>query len=134
MASKREKAARIAAILDERFPQPGIPLDHGDPFQLLCAVLFGLIHLSWGRMIPTMLLGMAFALAVRLAGSLWVPVAMHAMNNALVVLMVRRGLSSFVELGWTVRIGLVPVAGVLLWTVLRLLGRGTAAWESARDA
>lgn len=101
---------------------------------LLCAVLFGLIHLSWGRMIPTMLLGMAFALAVRLAGSLWVPVAMHAMNNALVVLMVRRGLSSFVELGWTVRIGLVPVAVVLLWTVLRLLGRGTAAWESARDA
>ncbi len=38
-ASKREKAARIAAILDERFPRPGIPLDHGDPFQLLCAVL-----------------------------------------------------------------------------------------------
>ena len=39
MRSKRERAARIAAILDERFPAPGIPLDHGDPFQLLVAVV-----------------------------------------------------------------------------------------------
>jgi endonuclease-3 len=37
--SKRERAARIAAILDELFPVPAIPLDHGDPFQLLVAVV-----------------------------------------------------------------------------------------------
>jgi endonuclease-3 len=36
---RRAKAARIAAILDERFPAPLIPLRHGDPFTLLVAVL-----------------------------------------------------------------------------------------------
>ena len=34
-----DKAARIQAILDERFPKPPVPLDHGDPFTLLCAVV-----------------------------------------------------------------------------------------------
>jgi endonuclease III len=39
-AMKRlDKAARIQAILDERFPKPPVPLDHGDPFTLLCAVV-----------------------------------------------------------------------------------------------
>jgi endonuclease-3 len=39
-AMKRlDKAARIQAILDERFPSPPVPLDHGDPFTLLCAVV-----------------------------------------------------------------------------------------------
>lgn len=33
------RAARIATILDELFPQPAIPLDHDDPFQLLVAVV-----------------------------------------------------------------------------------------------
>jgi endonuclease-3 len=33
------RAARIAAILDELFPAPAIPLDHGDPFQLLVATI-----------------------------------------------------------------------------------------------
>ena len=33
------RAARILAILDERFPSPPVPLDHGDAFQLLVAVL-----------------------------------------------------------------------------------------------
>ena len=37
--TRRERAARIGAILDELFPRPSIPLDHGDPFQLLVAVL-----------------------------------------------------------------------------------------------
>jgi endonuclease III len=36
---RSEKAARIMAILDERFPAPAIPLDHRDPFTLLCAVV-----------------------------------------------------------------------------------------------
>lgn len=101
---------------------------------LLCAVLFGLIHLSWGRMIPTTLLGLGFALAVRFGGSLWVAVAMHAVNNALVVLMVRRGLASFVDLGWTVRLSLAPVALLLAGTALFLLGRGSAVWKSAHEA
>jgi endonuclease-3 len=36
---RRQRATRIAAILDEHFPAPAIPLDHGDPFQLLVAVI-----------------------------------------------------------------------------------------------
>jgi endonuclease-3 len=39
VASRRRKAARIAAKLEELFPTPAIPLDHGDPFQLLVAVI-----------------------------------------------------------------------------------------------
>ncbi|MBK9036441.1 MAG: endonuclease III [Myxococcales bacterium] len=39
MASRAERAARIAAILERLFPAPAIPLDHGDPFQLLVAVV-----------------------------------------------------------------------------------------------
>jgi endonuclease-3 len=37
--TRREKAVRIAQILDDLYPQPPIPLDHGDPFSLLVAVL-----------------------------------------------------------------------------------------------
>ncbi len=37
-ASQLARAARIGAILDELFPQPAVPLDHGDAFQLLVAV------------------------------------------------------------------------------------------------
>jgi endonuclease-3 len=37
--TRAERAARILAILEATFPAPAIPLDHGDPFQLLVAVL-----------------------------------------------------------------------------------------------
>jgi len=37
--SRPERAARIQAILDTYFPEPQIPLDHGDPFQLLVATI-----------------------------------------------------------------------------------------------
>ncbi len=37
--TRREKAARIATILDELYAQPPIPLLHDDPFTLLVAVL-----------------------------------------------------------------------------------------------
>lgn len=36
---RQARADRIRAILDEHFPAPAIPLDHGDPFQLLVAVI-----------------------------------------------------------------------------------------------
>jgi endonuclease-3 len=38
-AAALAKAAQIAAILDETFPAPAIPLDHEDPFQLLVATI-----------------------------------------------------------------------------------------------
>jgi len=37
--TRAERARRIIAILDDKFPAPSIPLDHGDPFQLLVAVV-----------------------------------------------------------------------------------------------
>lgn len=36
---KKERAENIGAILDELLPDPPIPLDHKDPFTLLCAVV-----------------------------------------------------------------------------------------------
>ena len=38
-AGRAARAAKIGAILDELFPAPEIPLDHGDPFQLLVATV-----------------------------------------------------------------------------------------------
>ncbi len=35
----RARVRRIGRVLDRLFPMPDIPLDHGDPFQLLVAVL-----------------------------------------------------------------------------------------------
>jgi len=37
--STRARALKIGALLDELYPQPAIPLDHEDPFQLLIAVM-----------------------------------------------------------------------------------------------
>lgn len=37
--TRQQRADAIAAILEEEFPSPAIPLDHGDPFQLLVAVV-----------------------------------------------------------------------------------------------
>lgn len=39
LSVRRERAAKIADILDEKFPQPAMPLDHEDPFQLLVATI-----------------------------------------------------------------------------------------------
>jgi len=36
---RKARAARILTILDELLPAPAIPLDHGDPYQLLVAVI-----------------------------------------------------------------------------------------------
>lgn len=39
MISKKERACRIAKILDSLYPEPAIPLSHKDPYTLLIAVL-----------------------------------------------------------------------------------------------
>jgi len=36
---RRARAAKILQTLDELFPAPSMPLDHGDPFQLLVATI-----------------------------------------------------------------------------------------------
>ncbi|MFO8071772.1 MAG: endonuclease III [Polyangia bacterium] len=37
--TRKEKARRIAAILDELYPRPGVPLGHRDPYTLLVATV-----------------------------------------------------------------------------------------------
>ncbi len=37
--NRQEKAARIQVVLDQLYPAPAVPLDHGDPYTLLIAVL-----------------------------------------------------------------------------------------------
>ena len=37
--TRTARAHKIGEILEAHFPAPGIPLDHGDPFQLLVAVI-----------------------------------------------------------------------------------------------
>jgi endonuclease-3 len=37
--TRAARAQKIGEILEAHFPAPGIPLDHGDPFQLLVAVV-----------------------------------------------------------------------------------------------
>ena len=36
---KKEKVSRIQALLQEYYPNPGVPLDHKDPYTLLVAVM-----------------------------------------------------------------------------------------------
>ncbi|MFO0572837.1 MAG: CPBP family intramembrane glutamic endopeptidase [Polyangia bacterium] len=58
---------------------------------LLCALLFGAFHRSMAKLLPTSALGLGFGVAAVYSGSLWPAIAMHAVNNALVVLLVRSG-------------------------------------------
>ncbi len=110
---------------------------------LLSALLFGMIHLSWGRLIPTMLLGMAFAAAVLRSGGLWAAMTMHAVNNSLVVLLVRRGLLSVLDwdrltgpasFGISARLLFLPVAVVATVAGLALLANRPRPEQSARSA
>lgn len=52
----------------------------------LTAFLFSAIHMQFYGFIPRMLIGAWLGYLLVWSGSLWVPVAAHAMNNALVVL------------------------------------------------
>lgn len=118
------RGAMLGSLLATR--RESLPPESGLPPQpwtaspafpvLLSALLFGMIHLSWGRLLPTMLLGVGFALAVRRSGSLWPSIAMHAVNNTLVVLMVRHGKLSFSAFGDATRLALLPLA--ILFTAL----------------
>ena len=55
---------------------------------LICAVLFALAHVSPARMLPMLLFGFFLSLAGCLSGSVWIPMIMHFVNNAFVVISV----------------------------------------------
>lgn len=59
---------------------------------VLCALLFGIFHLSWSKILPTTMLGIGFGAAAVWGRSLWPAMAMHCANNALVVILIRAGL------------------------------------------
>jgi membrane protease YdiL (CAAX protease family) len=58
------------------------------PALLLSGVLFALIHLNLPSFFPLLVLASVFALAYELSGSLLVPMTMHALFNALSLILV----------------------------------------------
>jgi sodium transport system permease protein len=58
---------------------------------LVTALLFAGFHLSWYRFMPTAILGVALGFLRDRSGSLWPSVLFHAINNTLVLLLVRSG-------------------------------------------
>ena len=128
------RGAILGGLIPSLLGQPAGAWRYRLPMVLLSALLFGMIHLSWGRMVPTMLLGTSFAVAVLRGGSLWTAMAMHAVNNALVVVMVRQGQMSLSALGLPKKLGLLPLAIAVTAVGWALLGRHRSAYESERDA
>ena len=128
------RGAILGALIPSLGEQPARAWRHLLPMVLLSGLLFGMIHLSWGRMVPTMLLGTSFAVAILRGGSLWTAMAMDAVNNALVVVMVRHGHLSFLTIGGSIKLGLLPLALVVTVAGWVLLGSHCPAHESERDA
>lgn len=54
---------------------------------LLCAVIFSAIHGQLSAFLPRFFLGLLLGLAVYWSGSLWPAIGMHALNNAMSVLL-----------------------------------------------
>ena len=53
---------------------------------LVASIVFSTIHLQFHGFIPRMLLGMLFGYLLVWSGSIWVPIIVHFINNALAVL------------------------------------------------
>lgn len=104
---------------------------------LLCALLFGIFHLSWSKILPTTVLGIGFGAAAVWGRSLWPAMAMHCANNAMVVVLVRAGLDEaphsaralFIESG----AALHPGPG-LLWIAVGLGSALLGYWLLRRSA
>lgn len=58
---------------------------------LFSALAFGAFHFSLYKFLPTASLGLLFGVVALRAGSVWPSMLMHALNNALVVLLLRAG-------------------------------------------
>jgi membrane protease YdiL (CAAX protease family) len=89
---------------------------------LLCALLFGAFHRSLAKLLPTSALGLGFGVAAVYSGSLWPAIAMHAVNNTLVVVLVRSGLEDMDG-----RLGPVSLQGLVC-----LLATAALFWLGAR--
>ncbi len=87
---------------------------------LLTGILFGLLHMSVWRLIPTTLLGVMLSFIAWRAGSILPAMVAHALNNGILVVLARLGLDRhFESASWTLKIagagGAFVVAGAGLW-------------------
>lgn len=89
---------------------------------VVSTVLFALLHIEPSRMVATAILGAAAGVSALWSGSLWPAVALHATNNAIVVVL---GIGAA---PWLVRIGERPesLAGACALSVLGL----ATVWRS----
>jgi len=87
---------------------------------ILVAVLFGLLHLSLVRSLPTATLGVVLGMLVVWTGSLWPAVLAHGLNNSLAVTM-----AHFEVAPENHMLPLVLVSSALCITLLYLLRRAT---------
>lgn len=60
----------------------------------LVAIIFSFMHFQFYGFIPRMLLGVYFGYLLWWGGSVWIPIAVHALNNSLVVIFEQLGNSS----------------------------------------
>ena len=89
---------------------------------LACVVvgaLFGIVHLSVVRMLPTGLLGVLLCYAALRGRSLWVPVTIHALHNGLLVVASGQGWFADPPLWMLVSMAVVSVVAVALMGVRR---------------
>ncbi len=59
---------------------------------LLSSLFFGIFHLSFGKGVMTFFLGLGFGVVVLITRSLWASIFMHATNNTIVLLLLRKNL------------------------------------------
>ena len=86
---------------------------------IIVAVLFGLLHLSLMRIMPTATLGLLLTAAALRTRSIWVPIAMHVINNGLVITLASLELVGPDSLG----VGLQLTGAALAIGAVALMGR-----------
>ena len=93
------------------------------------ALCFGAFHFSLYKFFPTAALGLGFSLLAVRSGSIVPSVIAHALNNALVLALVRAGFEDELPSGGTATTALLLIAGALalmggLWIAGRPSGSG----------
>ena len=98
---------------------------------LFSALAFGAFHFSLYKFLPTAVLGLLFGAIALQSGSVWPSMLMHALNNALVVVLLRAGREDPPGDGIFVRIAVLVLAVPAVAFGVRLVRPGDSA-QSAR--
>lgn len=86
---------------------------------VVSALAFGAYHLTPAKLLPTAFLGLGFGLPRLFIPSLWPSIAAHLCNNALVIILVRRGLDDAPLPGW-LAIGALLAAAIAAALITRV--------------